>query len=747
MQGYVIGELSRALRTARSHEDPATRTRADDRAAAWSDVLEGLSAGRLRIGSRAPLGLPVWVTPHVLRGGFATGRAAAGGHLETYERQWADRVGLPHSRALLFGYLLTEPGLADLDRLISDRTYRAALPEEAALLTVAWLLRHGERQAAEDVLDELAPFADRLRFAPRPGAAGALPPDHLFVHTVSQVQAQLEAKPAHAAVEAQRETLAVWNPLADRFLELWWTTRGDSDIVSTSFPTGWEAAASSLLREYEALATTHTRSGKHRNPKQNLWVLVAATRAQLQGGRDRRLTGRLQTAVADMVAKRGRPGSGALRELRTAQAQVAAAPAHRDLARITATRLQPLRGDEGLLDPLAYGFPVTEQESSASRVPSGQPMPRSVHALLGRAQAAPLHDLIAAGAVPSAEVLASLVPAVTAATVAGTFPDPDLGALMSTSYLAFRRRRTLLLLDLQKQVQFSELPWVAAALAHGHPRRPDDHLRVVRQIGGLALDAFPGTILPNPLVRELNQLLTSHGSPAELTEEIAADIFMGMFSDKYLGAARAAAQLMGGSLYARYYDIDARQLDNLDSDRLTLRRWFRRKLRPGTFAELCAHRAGATGGISSVAASGTIIEQAQILTTHNLAALVRLGVTPTTPWPELAFAAYQRAERLILLSQQQRRPLATIKDAAYAWRQTLLYLSMTEEAAVPALLEQARTTLSPGHPAAESLHQLLDGLDDIHQGQTFDAAGVSRHGRRLLGWTTSHHWLDARVTG
>ena len=56
MRGYAVGELSRALRTAVSHEDPATRSRADERAAAWTDVLQGMSSGQLHIGSRTPVG-------------------------------------------------------------------------------------------------------------------------------------------------------------------------------------------------------------------------------------------------------------------------------------------------------------------------------------------------------------------------------------------------------------------------------------------------------------------------------------------------------------------------------------------------------------------------------------------------------------------------------------------------------------------------------------------------------------------
>lgn len=746
MQGYAEGELARALRTAGSHEDSATRARADARATAWSEVLQGMSSGRLQIGSRTPgRGLPAWVTPQVVRGGFATGRAVAGGPLQDYERQWADQAGVGHSRALLFGYFLTDPGLAVLDQLLTARTYEAAIPEEVGLLTVAWLLRAGDRPAALELLEGLAPFADRLRFTPRPSMAAGLPPDYLFLRSASQVKTRLESKPASPPVEAQRETLAVWNPLADRFLALWWSTRddrNDRDAVGSSFPDDWAEAASSLLQEYDDLKRIHTRSGKHRNPKQNLWVLVAATRAQLEGRRDAQLAGRLRVAVADMVVKRGIPGSESLQQLRSAQAEVAATPAHRDLARVAASRLAAARGDEGLLDASAYGYPVTEDESQASGVRSGVPMPRSVTASIRRAQAAPLQDLVAAGAVSSAEVLASLVPSVTAGTVSDTYPDSDLGALMAAGYLAFRRRRSLLLLDLQQQVQFNELPWVDAVAAHGQPRRPDDTLQVVRQIGGMALDAFPGTIMPNTLVRELNQLLTSAGLRAQLTEEVAADIFMGRFSDKFLRAARDAARLLTGTLYADYYDLDLAQLEHLQPDRrLFLWFWPRRRPQADTFTELCVRRAHSTGRSWSAANNGTIIEQAQILTTHNLAALVHLGVQPTRPWPELALAAYQQAEQLIVLSQRQRRPLPSIKDAAYAWRQTLFFLSMAEPTAVAPFLEQARTTLPGRGPARPSLDALLAGLDDISHGQRFDLAGVSTHGRRLTGWATSQHWL------
>jgi hypothetical protein len=122
-----------------------------------------------------------------------------------------------------------------------------------------------------------------------------------------------------------------------------------------------------------------------------------------------------------------------------AQAEVAAAAAHRDLAGVAATRLDGARGDEGLIDPPAFGYPVSEDESRASGVRVGEPMPRSVHGISsGRARRL-AQTWSLAEPVPSAEVLAALIPSVTVSTVSEAYDDAaDLGALMSATYLAFR---------------------------------------------------------------------------------------------------------------------------------------------------------------------------------------------------------------------------------------------------------------------------------------------------------------------
>src|SRR5690606_17661481 len=168
--------LATAVLTAAVGEDEPTRRRAAQRVRQWRDVVDGIAIGRLRIGSRSPVrGTPGWVTPEVVRGGFATGTFAAGGSLRSHETALAARVGLPARRGVLFAHHLTEVGLAELLSALDAGRYRVEVPEEAALAVVAWLARRGDRVAALELLETIGPWSDRLRFAPVP--AGTMPPD------------------------------------------------------------------------------------------------------------------------------------------------------------------------------------------------------------------------------------------------------------------------------------------------------------------------------------------------------------------------------------------------------------------------------------------------------------------------------------------------------------------------------------------------------------------------------------------
>jgi hypothetical protein len=257
-----------------------------------------------------------------------------------------------------------------------------------------------------------------------------------------------------------------------------------------------------------------------------------------------------------------------------------------------------------------------------------------------------------------------------------SFTDPALGELHTQTYGAFRRRRGLLLLNLEHQVRFEELPWAGALVpfrVEGANTAPD----VLRHATLLALTAFPQAILPNPLIRELGALATAARTPLPLVEEVAADIFTGHFTAKWQAAAELTSTALAGTLYARYYDLPD----------VTSWRHPRRVIRWGKavsedFAVRCAERAkeAQTGSRRNhVAVSGTVLEQSQILTTHNLAVLVdSLGLTDRLRAlaPDLVDRTFGwLVRRLTQPAPHRHAALISVKNAAYAWRQAVFYLS------------------------------------------------------------------------
>ncbi len=230
-----------------------------------------------------------------------------------------------------------------------------------------------------------------------------------------------------------------------------------------------------------------------------------------------------------MLAKRGAPGSPEHAELRAGEARIVDQPTHHALARVVVQRMAALPSDRGIESTDAVLAPTEE----------GTAIPKAIRSAVERALAGTPETLIASGVVPSAEVLAELVPPIAAATIAHAYPDERLATLMAATYEAFRRRRSLLLLNLEHQVTVDELPWVRAVAGFrgGNDGARDAFVR----LGELALDAFPATPLPNPLIAELDTLAREAKLDLPFTEELAADIFMGRFSPKFKRAAQLAA--------------------------------------------------------------------------------------------------------------------------------------------------------------------------------------------------------------
>lgn len=235
------------------------------------------------------------------------------------------------------------------------------------------------------------------------------------------------------------------------------------------------------------------------------------------------------------------------------------------------------------------------------------------------------------------------LPHVLRGSVADLLEDGAIGAMPSAEVLA----------------ELIPLPGTALTAAHAR--------RELRAIGELAVEAFPGSGIPNRLANTLARLSKPAGLPVPvLTEPFASATTYAVNADLF-PAAWTAADLLKGTPYERYYGIDCAALRDLAE-----------RGDPAEFAELCARRAGlpqhrCTGldgpQVVALAREAAVGEQARILTTFNMATLVSVvGIDPPSGWDGLARGAFTAA----------RRRSATPKKAARAWRQLVFHLSLCD---------------------------------------------------------------------
>ena len=765
---YAFEQLMRALG---SGGEAAGR-----HASQWRRVLTGMFDGTLSIGSRTPVSdTPAWVTLEVAHGGFATGRYLAGGPLQEHELSKLGLIDRPagvSERAALNAYYLGDAGRAELQKALSTGRFRLQVPEESALMVVGWLVGHNESAHADELLADISGFFGELRFYPAPHPRPSRLTTDVYLEPAQTTVERLRSVKPSAPVAAMKEAIKIWTPLYDRtvaiFLE---TVEGETPFLVTDksgeltrrpdgnpivaggwpcrhYPDGWRTRAGELLEAYEGARSNHRLSRKPERAKENFarlrsYLAVCIKDAASLSGRD---VGMIRKILASYVSAHGAPGSDQLEVTRGAQIANAAIPEHHAVAELLASRLEASKYDEGVPDADKLLF-----LPAASGSPTDEPAPGAIPPYLLRKAIrcleASVDELVARNIITSSETVAAVLPAMTARIRASAIEDPELRRIYETTYSAFRRRRSLLLLDLQSQVRFEELPWIAAISQWvGDDAETRAAARsALQQAAQLTLRSFPQTILPNPLVGELRVLASTAGIRLPLVNELAADIFMGAFSGTFLRAAQLAGIYLAGSLYERYYGLSYELVFALDDLK---KRPFGPPVSPG-FAALCEEHAGVPAQTGwSVAENGAIIEQSQILTTHNLAALVcglDEAVTMQQYLAEMAQRTFEwicRRQQLII--NQRHAQLQNVKNSAYAWRQLIFYLAVLPEDHVDRFLDWATDHLAAQSPEfASRFEPALLGLAAVAAGDAFDVHG--RHpgsgGRRLLGWTLGQHWL------
>ena len=655
--GYALGEWSKALQAA-----------AWEKADSWRGVFQGMLSGLLHIGSRTPIrDTPVWATPEVMKGGFASGRLLAERPFDTAESQLAEVLQVEPRRGPLQRGLLSEAGLSVLLDRLQGRDYELETPEEAALLVAAWLASHNQLTEAAALIQELEPWMERLRFFPirRSQSAGT----GCLLQDLELTRNNLRCLRPQRQYVAMRQAIRQRKPLLDRLVALWMETRADG-WPAQQYPADWAERGHQLLKDWRRLNKNRwAEKGQHAILRDCLAVALLDP-GQLTG----RQVGKLRRILVDIERARGLPGSERHRRLREAQLAETQPAGPWELAAVMLDRL-PLNG--GLDEVESWLLPVNNVESLRHQVPEGQTMP--FERILRRSWRTSMANLVRTQTANSPEVLARLLPMSTSQVEAEAYRDGDLAHLMGTLYESFRRRRSLLLLQLSSQVRLSDLPWVKV-LAPWRQHTADSQSRardLLHQAVSLWLQGWPQVIAPNPLLREIGSLARAVDLQLPLVEELAVDIFQGEFGEKFLRSAQCAARLLHDSPYQRYYRLPVERLLALD-DVAPAR--FKTPVSPG-FAALCVERAGHSGG-NRQAYHGRIIEQQQIFTTHNLAVLtealdLRFEVTHPLQCLSWLCRVWPMANSIAPADSRSVRQarLRAQKNCAYGWRQLVFFVS------------------------------------------------------------------------
>lgn len=750
---HAASMLAKALLASEQNADADLAAKAAFRVKQWQEILARLLTGAADYGSPTPLPeTPAWATLEVITGGFATGRLLAGGPLEVYEKELIGRLAIPEddeARLRLNAYYLTDQGMDELMAMLASNRYAIRYPEEGALFAVAWMCKAGFAEHSREALSTIAPFFRSLRFYPVPDFRAHRFDAGVFVQDIAATCEQLQRISPRAAILAQRRSVQQWAPLHDRVLALFSETMNADDWPCQSWPAGWTERASVLLATFDASSALSQVPSKYRKAGSHAAQLRGYLRQCIvpDAALSPRDLGRIRHIVRCSVTKRGHPLSQQNAQVRQRQYADVAAPLYAEIAQLVVQRLQQFDQHDGLDDPDICKAMVSDIEATVA-VPAGTAIPPSVRRKIDRCRKDAIEELTRRGLISSSEMMATVLPQLTAGLHALGIEDPRLRQLYASIYRAFRQRRSLLLLNMESQVRLHELPWVSAI---DRFRRADlsdaaTSRQTLEQIVPLALEHFPHAILPNKLVHEIAALAKRAGLDIPLVEELATDIFVGAFSAKFTHAAKIAASMLQGSLYARYYQIDAGIGSVPDSDKkaASFWPWEKRDVQPD-FAQLCAQRAGVPLARGGPATNGMIIEQQQIMTTQNLAVLIvalDLRGALRERFGDMAKACFRwTCSRNLIKFDNGHAERILIKNSAYAWRQMVFYLSMLPPAELASTLDWMDQ-----HFARQSkqfqlrFKPVLDALQACVPTTSQPTAAAAPQ-RVFLGWSDTRHWL------
>lgn len=758
--GYAQFQLAKVLLSHDNAGDNTAKQNAQRRIKKWQQVLQHMIDGQTQYGSRTPLqGVPAWVTLEVATGGFATGAYLAGGAMQEHEKALLVKlIATPdknQERLALNTYFLTEEGLNQLYQWLENGAYDITVPEEGALLTVAYLLRDNKSDEARELIEKISPWFAHLRFYPVPLAQPQLGSTGIRVQNIEDSVRDLQNIRENLRILAQKEAVEIWSPFKDKMVALFLQTFKD-EVPCQKITVVWKEEAIVLLNEFKVLRKQYTLCGKVDKKKTHFYQLKAFLQRSMSEENTFSEAELKQIAliVKQHIHKYGQPYTVQHQEYRQKQQFAVAAPCFYQISKALVYRFEGFPKGQGVDELDVIISPITLEEEKLSHVPQGTQIPQSLQHKLLRSFNTSLEELINLGLVTSGEVIAQLLPQLTSQIKAIGIENALLRTLYAKIYRAFRRRRSLLLLNLEKQVRLEELPWVKAIEKYSQTPLSNKILakETLAETCILTLRAFPQAILPNKLLQELNALAKTAKLDLPLTEELAADIFMGTFSPKFVEAIKLASKTMRQTLYANYYGIDYEEiLSTLEPEESEESNFFTKLIRKNkpiknNLLGICEKRSGVKYGGYNVAEHGMLLEQAQILSTHNLAILfnaLNLQATLKGNLPDMAKTCFIFiCKRLQMPFMSHHAALIGIKQSAYAWRQMVFYLSFLREGEQKEFFAWINKHLLAQKATLQLyFNSVVFGLIGAVNGKTPAAEAINIETPRMfLAWS-SNHWL------
>ena len=528
-------------------------------------------------------------------------------------------------------------------------------------------------------------------------------------------------------------------------------------LISTSLFTGNTLLISWVTR----LIKRHDLCNKYHKPQSHFAQLLKIIHiySQNEPRLEKISIYQLKKLINSHIKKYGTYNSIENQNIRSRQQKDVASPSHYSIRQLLIKCLERLPQNEGLDD--IHSIYCLENEAEFENFKFNElVIPPYIQKKLKRSINSTIPDLIDEKLITSAEALAKLLPQITSGIKAHGIINAELRHLYSAIYQAFRRRRSLLLLDLQSQVKLEELPWIKAINRYRKNELSAKELahETLKEISCLTLASFPQSIIPNKLLQEFIALSKTAQLEIPLVEELAVDIFMGDFSEKFVLATKKSINFIRDTIYTKYYQINYNEIETSISGNKnlhTVSSLFGGKIFPTRKNEtptkkllsICEKRVGISHKTWDTVTNGMILEQMQIITTHNLSVLfLELHLLPSLK--PLMCNMSKNCFKWICKRQQVQitdyhSGLIMLKQTAYAWRQMIFYLSFVEIQERLAFITwvQEFFTKQTIEFRVRFSSVLLDLIDVLQENSGYRPSIDSVESRVFLGWSKKHHLM------